>query len=95
VLNWTCPGGYLQVRNAIWQTVTSDECMKIENVFEKRDVTIHMKNKCDNTTFCDFTVNGSSFGESCGMECTGLDYAFKCVSMSLALRISLIIFSTI
>jgi len=83
------------VHDAIWQTVKADECIKIPNVFEKYDVTTHMKNKCDNKTFCYFPVNDSSFGVSCGIECTGLDYIYKCVSKSLVLRIFLIIFSTI
>lgn len=87
VLNWTCPGGYLQVQDAKWKMVKTEECINISNVFGNHDIAMHMKNKCDNKTSCSFLVNNASFGVPCGIKCTGLDYTYKCVSKSLVLRI--------
>ena len=95
-LNWTCPGGYIKVHNVIWQAVSVDICNKESTRTMPIFVTIYMKNKCDNTTFCDFTVNDSSLGASCDEQCSQLLYNYECVSKSLVLRIFFFInFSTI
>ena len=86
-LNWTCPGGYIIVHTAIWQTVNDNACMKTSPGIGTLVVTTQMKNKCDNKTSFDFTVNDSSFGTSCGGKCSGLYYSYECVSKSLMLRI--------
>jgi hypothetical protein len=72
VLNWTCPGGYLQVQDAKWKMVKTEECINISNVFGNHDITMHMKNRCDNKTSCSFLVNDASFGVPRGIKCTGL-----------------------
>ena len=95
VLNWTCLGGYLKVREAKWKTDKTGKCIDIPGVFENHDVIMHMKNNCDNETFCGFPINDSSFGISCENKCTGLFYVYECVSKSLVLLIFFIIFSTI
>ena len=90
-INWNCPGGYIKVHNAIWQTVNYRICNKTANGIGTFNVIAQMKNKCDNKTSCNFTVNDSSFGASCDGKCSGLSYTFECVSKSLVLRIFLII----
>lgn len=90
-LNLTCPGGYIIVHSAIWQTVNDNVCMKTSPGIGTLVVTNHMKNKCDNKTSCDFTVNDSSFNVACGGKCSGLSYIYECVSKLLVLRIVLII----
>ena len=95
-LNWTCPGGYLRVDIATWRTINDKICnIKSSGQASIFNVATHMKTKCDNKTSCDFTVNDSSFGVSCGAKCSGLDYSYECVSKSLVLPIVLIILSTI
>ena len=84
MLNWTCPGGYLNVQSALWKSVNSRVCTAPKSGIMTIDVTTHMEDKCDNKTFCDFTVNDSSFGVSCNGKCAGLDYGYECVSKSLA-----------
>jgi hypothetical protein len=86
-LNWTCPGGYIDVRSATWDTVDEDICVKISDEGDAFSVTAYMKNKCDNKSSCSFTVNDTSVGVSCGGKCSGLDYIYKCLSKSLVLRI--------
>lgn len=84
VLNWTCPGGYIKEHDAIWQTVYEKICMKTSTgKLGRFHVTTHMKNKCDNKAPCSFTVKDSSFGVSCEEKCSGLSYAYECVSKSL------------
>ena len=75
------------MQDAKGKMVKTEECINISNVFGNHDITMHMKNKCDNTTSCSFLVNDASCGVPCGIKCTGLDYAYKCVSKSLVLRI--------
>jgi len=81
-LNWTCPGGYIKVHNAIWKTVAN--CGRTFINFEDHDVVMHMQNKSNNKTTCVFTVEGSSFSVSC-IGCSRLDYAYTCFSKSLVL----------
>ena len=90
-VHWSCPGGYIEVRNAIWQTVDTNVCVNTSLDVDAFVVTTHTKNKCDNKTSCSFTVNDSSFGASCAGHCSGLSYIYGCVSKSLVLRIILII----
>ena len=90
MLNWTWPGEYIDIRSAIWQTVDEKVCVKTSADENGFGVTTHMKIKCDNKTFCSFSVNDSSFGVSCAGHCSGLSYIYKCVSKSLVLRIILI-----
>jgi hypothetical protein len=90
-INWNCPGGYIKVHNAIWQTVNYRICNKTANGIGTFNVIAQMKNKCDNKTSCNFTVNDSSFGASCDGKCSGLSYTYECISKSLVLRIFLII----
>ena len=91
-LNWTCPGGYLQVQKAVWET--NGDCSS-DTDYEGHQVTTHLQNKCNNKTTCDFTATDSSFDVSCVHTCTGLDYIYKCISKSFVLRSLLIMFSSI
>jgi hypothetical protein len=94
-VNWTCPGGYLKVHNAQWTIVNPTVCSRTSNNFGNLDVTTYLQNQCDNRTFCDFTVSDTTFRVSCGKDCSGLNYAYECVSKSLVLPIFFIILSPI
>ena len=78
-LNWTCPGGYLQVQKALWET--NSDCESYSN-YEGHFVTTHLQNTCNNKTTCDFNATDSSFNVACVQTCTGLDYVYKCISKS-------------
>ena len=91
--NWTCPGGYIQVRRAMWTSVA--RCMQQSVGFGEKVITTQMQNKCDNKTSCEFTVADSHFNVSCEGKCSGLVYAYTCVRKSFVLRIFFfIIFSS-
>ena len=88
-LNWTCPGGYLEVQKAIWDR--DKECGSISD-YDFRNAKHNLQNKCNNKTTCDFTATDSSLNVSCEEPCTRLDYIYKCISKSFVLRSLLIIF---
>ena len=93
MINWTCPGGYIQVLRAMWTSVTA--CMQQSVGFGDKVVTTQMQNKCENKTSCEFTVTDSNFNVSCEGKCSGLIYAYMCVRKSFVLRIFVfIIFSS-
>ena len=58
-LTWTCPGGYLQVQKAEWET--HSDCGKV-TMYESYPVKRHLQNKCSNKTTSDVTATDSSFG---------------------------------
>jgi hypothetical protein len=91
-LNWTCPGGYIQVEKADWET--HNNCGR-NGEYERHIVTTYLQNTCNNKTTCDFKAIDSSFNVSCEQTCTGLDYDYKCISKSFVLRSLLSIFSSI
>jgi hypothetical protein len=91
-LNWTCPGGYIQVLKADWET--HRDCGRA-STYERHIVTTHLQNKCNNKTICDFKATDSSFGVVCNKACTGLDYDYMCISKSFVLRSLLSILSSI
>ena len=88
-LNWTCPGGYIQVQKAEWET--HSDCGKV-TTYESYLVTTHLQNICNNKTTCDFTATDSSFGVTCTYTCTKFDYGYTCISKSFVLCFLLIIF---
>lgn len=80
-LNWTCPGGYLNVYLSSWRTANDCERSFSTPVFHP-EVKMHMQYKCDNKTTCVFTVEESIFGVSC-VTCSRLDYSYACLCKSL------------
>jgi len=80
-LNWTCPGGYLLMQKARWET--HDDC-GVVFAHKEYDVKTNLQNKCNNKSACHFTVEDSSFDEICTNNCTRLDFRYKCVSKSFA-----------
>lgn len=75
-LNWTCPGGYLLIEKAIWET--HSDCEKAFD-HEDHDVKQNLQNKCNNVSACHFTVEDSSFDVKCIEHCSKLDFRYKCV----------------
>ena len=91
-LNWTCPGGYIQVVKADWETHRN--CgSSVE--YERHIVATYLQNTCNNKTTCDFKATDSSFNVSCEQTCTGLAYDYKCIGKSFVLRSLLSMFSSI
>lgn len=85
VLNWNCPGGYIDVHDAKWLTVGTTICPKTLSAANRPiDVITEMKNRCDNKTSCGFILNDSNLGVTCAGKCTGLSYIYECVSKSFA-----------
>ena len=84
-LNWTCPGGYIEVGSAIWLTPGKAGPFI---------VITQMKNRCDNKASCVFTLNDTNIGVSCDANCSQLLYSYECVSKSLVLRILVYYFLT-
>lgn len=82
-LNWTCPGGYLQMLQARWETNVKCGIVLAHNEF---DVKPNLQNKCNNKSACHFTVEDSSFDGICTNNCERLQLAFgyQCVSKSFA-----------
>jgi hypothetical protein len=82
-LNWTCPGGYLNMVKARWETN-----VKCGNVYAhtEYDVKTNLENKCNNKSACYFTVEDSSFDGICTHNCERLqlDFGYQCVSKSSA-----------
>lgn len=78
-LTWTCPGGYLQVQKANWET--HENCGSNSD-YTGGSVIAHLQNKCNNKTTCNFNATDSNFNVSCS-KCTGLEYYYKCISKSL------------
>ena len=89
-LNWTCPGGYIQLQKALWETYNTECGSTSEYYF--RNAKPNLQNKCNNKTTCDFTATDSSLNVSCEKQCTGLDYIYKCISKSFVLHSLLIMF---
>ena len=79
-LNWTCPGGYLKVVKALWET---HQGCGYYSKYAGAFATTHLQNKCNNKTTCD--VTDSSFDVACS-TCTALDYDYECISKSFVLR---------
>jgi hypothetical protein len=93
-LNWTCPGGYLRMVKARWETNVI-----CGSVYEHKeyDVKTNLENKCNNKSACHFTVENSSFDAICTDKCESfqLDFGYRYVSKSFASRFLFIIFSPI
>ena len=89
LLNWTCPGGYLEVEKALWET--HGDCGPA-TTHDDEDAKPYLQNKCNNKTTCDFIVTESSLNVSCEEQCTRLDYRYKCISKSFLLHSLLITF---